>query len=253
MQRYPFNEVYQQRRAQGFPGWHEEHLYPERIRRLLQFLDRNGGAPGDRVLVLGCGAGHTVLAIAQKGFRAFGIDISECAISWARERLESAGMTADLRIGDVIDLEPYSADAFDFVFDDYCLHCIIGSDRRTCCSNVYRVLKLGGVFHAGTERMRRMIPAMSGPYRFDVQTQCLIRQGAPDTYYTREGELVEEVGRVGFTVVWAEQLPRQPAAPPCAQGREWIDAVKPGVPPERRLGPSVHRRLSDDPLTESPL
>ena len=94
------------------------------------FLGRNHAAPGDRVLFLGCGAGHTLRAIAEYGLPVSGVDISEEAISWAKEKTDQSGLVADLRVGDVVTLESYPAESFRFVLDDYCLSvCHRASER----------------------------------------------------------------------------------------------------------------------------
>lgn len=47
--------------------------------------------PGDRVAVPGCGSGHEVLALAQAGCEAIGIDYAPAAVERTRQRLAEAG------------------------------------------------------------------------------------------------------------------------------------------------------------------
>ena len=105
--------------ADGRYDWHDLPLYAERVAMAEAFLGRNHAAPGDSVLFLGCGAGHTLRAIAEHGLPVSGVDISEVAISWAKEKTDQSGLTADLRVGDVATLESYSDASFRFVLDDY--------------------------------------------------------------------------------------------------------------------------------------
>ena len=55
-----------------------------------QALTRAAAMPGERVIDVGCGCGTTTLALAERGARVHGIDISEPMLQRARER--AAGM-----------------------------------------------------------------------------------------------------------------------------------------------------------------
>src|SRR5262249_6360960 len=72
----------------GLMGW-EEALYG-------RFL-----APGDRVLVVGCGNGRDLLALLQRGLRADGLDLSPRCIATAREVLARHGLATGLSAGDI--------------------------------------------------------------------------------------------------------------------------------------------------------
>ncbi|HEY0637890.1 MAG TPA: methyltransferase domain-containing protein, partial [Pseudonocardiaceae bacterium] len=42
-----------------------------------------GGAPGRRVLDVGCGAGRHAVGLARRGFRLVGVDVARCALDRA--------------------------------------------------------------------------------------------------------------------------------------------------------------------------
>ncbi len=227
MQRVDFDAIYKRKRASGQYGWHDLPLYAERVAMAEAFLARNQAKPGDLVLFLGCGSGHTLLAIARHGFVVSGVDISEEAIAWARERVAEAGFTAHLCVGDVVTLDSYRDSRFQFVVDDYCLQCVIGADRATCFSSVFRVLEPGGVFLAGTDCTSEENIAFSEDAQFDGQSRSLCRDDIPYSCLTLPGQLEEEVAQAGFRVQCKGERPAQRRAPAYHAGRQWIDAVKP--------------------------
>ncbi len=225
VERVDFNAIYRSKRADGRYDWHDLPLYAERVAMAEAFLGRNHAAPGDSVLFLGCGAGHTLRAIAEHGLPVSGVDISEVAISWAKEKTDQSGLTADLRVGDVATLESYSDESFRFVLDDYCLQCVIGPARETCFSNVFRVLQPGGAFHVGADRACDLPTAGPEQDDFDHRSRCLLRDGIPYSYLTRRGELEREVANAGFLITFTEHRWR-PGGPSYHAGRDWVDALK---------------------------
>ena len=136
--------------------------------------------------------------MARNGYEVAGIDISAVAISWAREQAAEAGLRADLRVGDVVTLASYPDAAFSFVVDDYCLQCVIGADRATAFSNIFRIVAPGGAFLAGTDCTSDLNIASSEDPVFDGQSRCLTRDGIPYSYLTLDGELEAEIARAGF-------------------------------------------------------
>ena len=63
-----------------------------------------GDVRGKRVLQLACSCGDEVLSWANLGATAIGIDISEVAISRAREKATAAGISADFRQANMFDV-----------------------------------------------------------------------------------------------------------------------------------------------------
>ncbi len=63
-----------------------------------------GDVRGKRVLQLACSCGDEVLSWANLGATAIGIDISEVAISMAREKATAAGISADFRQANMFEL-----------------------------------------------------------------------------------------------------------------------------------------------------
>jgi len=177
---------------------------------------------------LGCGSGHTLFAVARAGFDVSGVDISQEAIDWAREKAAEAGISVELTVGDVVTLSSYSEASFGVVLDDYCLQCVMGAERAICFSNVFRILEPGGAFLAGTDcTSSGNIEGAPDP-EFDAESRCLYRDGVPYSYLTLAGQLEGEVSQAGFLVQRRSECLRKPGAPAYHAGRQWIDAIKPG-------------------------
>ncbi|MBN1868843.1 methyltransferase domain-containing protein [Candidatus Sumerlaeota bacterium] len=72
--------------------------------------------PGDKVLDVGCGNGHSTLAQAQRGIGSIvGVDYSEKMIEQARQREISPDCAVSFEVGDVRDLA-FDHDRFDVVY-----------------------------------------------------------------------------------------------------------------------------------------
>ncbi len=147
------------------------------------------------LLELGCGAGDLSLLLSEKGFQAYGIDISPTAIAWAEEKGEEQNLRADFRVGNVLDL-PYEDGFFDVIIDALCLHCIIGEDRIAFLKNVHRVLKSQGLFIV----MTKCGEPKNADYPFDPVTRCKIENGIATRFWGLPESLVQEVETAGFEI-----------------------------------------------------
>lgn len=79
--------------------------------------------PGGHILDIGCGPGWTTLFLAQAGYRAVGVDISERMIEIARERCTRDHLAVEFTVGDMENLD-LGRDDFDGVlFFDSLHHC----------------------------------------------------------------------------------------------------------------------------------
>ncbi|MCG2593975.1 class I SAM-dependent methyltransferase [Ramlibacter sp. XY19] len=120
-----------------FPGLPDENL--------AEWLANGTIGAGGRALDLGCGNGRNAICLARHGFRVDGVDYSETALAWARERAREAGAEVDFRCASVFDaaLEP---GAYGFVYDSGCFHHIAPHRRQQYIALAARTLKPGGWF-----------------------------------------------------------------------------------------------------------
>lgn len=108
-------------------------------------LELAGVSAGDRVLDIACGYGGTLRMLAKLGCRATGIDVSKVCVNEACRANEEEGFADKIvvEIGDFHAIES-EAETWDAVI---CQESLIHStDRPQVFSEVYRVLRNGGVF-----------------------------------------------------------------------------------------------------------
>lgn len=133
-----------QRYRDGQTPWDKGRPAPP----LLEWIDRNPGAIGGRVLVPGSGLGHDVRAIAGLPgvAEAVGLDLSPVAVERANA-FPRAGSERH-RVGDLFDLPAGDRGAYDWIWEHTCFCAIDPSLREAYVGAVHGALKPGGVFLA---------------------------------------------------------------------------------------------------------
>lgn len=138
---------------------HEENQpwYPDEqvVRFLARYVSRRIGVAADAVrhaggavpagLDLGCGKGRHVVLMRELGIEAYGIDVSDNAIAFARQWLAARGLTAKLATG-LMSRLPYPDARFDFVVSHGVFDHVLAVVRQAALVEVERVLKPGGWF-----------------------------------------------------------------------------------------------------------
>ncbi len=122
-----------------------------------ELMDHIRTHPPGRALDLGCGSGTNTITLARHGWRVTGVDFAPSAILMARRKARSAGVAADLRIGDVTDTAVVQG-PFDLILDMGCFHSLSEVERRAYTHNLGAWLAPGGVF-----LLYAFIPGGSGP------------------------------------------------------------------------------------------
>jgi len=97
----------------GKPPWDSGISPPE----LYDFIAQNKPS---RAIDLGCGTGTNVITLAKEGWHVTGIDFAIRAIQIAKRKIKNAGVSANLILGDVINLKTNSK--FDLALDLGCFH-----------------------------------------------------------------------------------------------------------------------------------
>ena len=100
--------------------------------------------PG-RAIDLGCGAARNAVFLARRGFSVEGVDYSQAAVGWARERVKEAGADVVLRCQSVFDLD-LTPGSYELVYDSGCFHHIAPHRRQRYVELVASALKPGGWF-----------------------------------------------------------------------------------------------------------
>ena len=222
---------YAEYKADGRPGWSTD--YDLKRMRFDRVLAKPGIPQSGRLLEIGCGAGNVTIYASQKGFDAYGIDLSPDAIAWAGQNARDSGVTAHFRVGSVLDLDhEYSADFFHFVYDGDCLFMVLCPDRSKCLGGILRILKPGGFFRARAHLARPEVTErlQFKPDRYyDPKTRTVVVDGVPIYQYSFRNEFVREIEDAGFTVTGEEVYDPRPGNHPVIEAFMWIDAIKPAT------------------------
>jgi ubiquinone/menaquinone biosynthesis C-methylase UbiE len=119
-----------------------EHIARDRGIELL------GVTPGENVIVVGCGTGHSLVALARlvgTTGRVLGVDISDGMLSVARKRIveERVAERVEISLGDARDLA-YGDSQWDAVFMAFTLELFDDHDIPRVLAQIRRVLRSGG-------------------------------------------------------------------------------------------------------------
>jgi cyclopropane fatty-acyl-phospholipid synthase-like methyltransferase len=109
---------------------------------LSLYLDET---PPGRALDLGCGTGTNIISIAKRGWQVVGVDFSNRAIRKARLKAKAAGVSVELRHGDVNRLAGFQ-EPFDLVLDIGCFHSLSSTERTRYALNLGRLVRPGGTY-----------------------------------------------------------------------------------------------------------
>jgi cyclopropane fatty-acyl-phospholipid synthase-like methyltransferase len=158
--RFPDWEArYREEEIEAMPWFHPD-IDPD-FDRILGRLGLEGGT----VLDLGSGPGTQAIALARRGFRVTGTDISETAVAKARARAEAEGVAVDFLRDDI--RESGLRGPFDLVIDRGCFHVLEPERRPRYRDTVHTMLRPGG--HLLLKCFSYREPGDEGPYRFTPQ------------------------------------------------------------------------------------
>jgi SAM-dependent methyltransferase len=99
--------------------------------------------PAGKILVLGCGAGRTLLPLFEKGFHVAAIDIVPEMVEASMKKAN--GCPIEIKVMDATRLD-YASESFDYVFFPFHGMDCIYPDIYLCVKESARVLKPDGVF-----------------------------------------------------------------------------------------------------------
>ncbi len=112
---------------------------PESLdRRLLSDLS------GKRVLELGCGMGHSAIAMTRMGAKVIGVEPDAKQIEHARDLQLNEEVNFEIRNSDLVDLAGFRENSFDAVISVFALASI--SDQDRVFRQVHRILRPEGPF-----------------------------------------------------------------------------------------------------------
>lgn len=126
----------------GRPPWDTGQSPPE----LIEFIQHN---PPGRAADLGCGTGTNLVTLGRAGWQVTGVDFAVRALAVARRKLRAAGLSGEVRAGDVSRLETVrgsGGEPYDLVLDIGCYHGLPPGSRAAYRANLPKILAPRGVF-----------------------------------------------------------------------------------------------------------
>lgn len=129
-----------------------------------------GAVKGRTVLELGCGAARWSIALAQKGARVTGLDLSTAQLDQARSEVRRARARVAL-VRASAEAIPFDAESFDLVFCDW--GAMTFADPRRTVPECARVLRPGGALVFTTASPVRLLAYDQGK---DRQSRRLLRE-----------------------------------------------------------------------------
>jgi SAM-dependent methyltransferase len=134
-----FEEVYAL--AEGNPDavpWAALAAHPA----LVEWLDEQPAALGNRALVVGCGLGDDAEELAARGYAVTAFDLSPTAIDWCRQRFPHS--VVNYEVADLFGLQSEWAGAFDLVVEIRTLQSLPPSSRVAAAVALAAMLRLRG-------------------------------------------------------------------------------------------------------------
>jgi len=148
-------------------------IYRARRTRVLNFVDRLALPPGARALEVGCGAGSTAIALAQRGLRVDAVDAVSDMVHLTREAAAASAVTDQVTV--------HTSDVHRLCFDNHSFHLAVAvgvmewlPSFAAPLKELSRVLRPGGWLIANVDNSRalhclldpRMNPLLSPAKRY---------------------------------------------------------------------------------------
>ena len=118
------------------PPWDTGVSPPE----LLEFIQTHNAG---RAIDIGCGTGTNVITLVRAGWEVTGIDFAPRAIKIARQKLNQAGIRANVLLRDATKLQGING-PFDLAFDLGCFHGIPQDEKPKYLERLDRILAPNG-------------------------------------------------------------------------------------------------------------
>jgi len=199
------------------------HLDPERIRRLVEFVSPRAG---ERALDVACGPGIVTGALAGRGARAVGVDLTMEMLAEARASRSGAFVRGDgARL-------PFRDRTFDIAVTRNALHHV--AEPESMMREMIRVLRPGG--RLVVEDMRAPDEAARRAYHEEIERL----RDATHTRTLTEAELHALGARQGLTA------PRGMRAQFVIDFEEWVERAYPAPDDRRRARTMMEASVGED-------
>ena len=128
-----------------YEGLKSLYPYSNVVSFVYKYMNKSKLKSENNVLELGFGSGNNLWFAAREGFNVSGIEWSETAVEFARNRFLNESLKGDLLKGNFTKL-PFSDECFDLAIDRGALVCVDKVDQFKSIEEVKRCLVSGGYF-----------------------------------------------------------------------------------------------------------
>ena len=128
------------------PNYRNRYPYDEIVSFIYNYKPPTQSNCDIRILEIGCGCGNNLWFAAREGFSIAGIDGSQTAIEYAKNRFSKENLSGDLRVGNMTSL-PYNDNDFDLILDRGAFTLLPDVAASKCIDEVHRTLKYNGYFY----------------------------------------------------------------------------------------------------------
>jgi cyclopropane fatty-acyl-phospholipid synthase-like methyltransferase len=134
----PTQDFWQERFATGTTPWNRGAPNPQ----IEHWIAAGTLAPGNTVIIPGCGHGWEVATLAKAGMDVIGIDFAPDALELCRQALACEGVAAELIDADVLHWQP--DEHVDAVFEQTCLCALYPDFWTRYAAQLHQWIKPGG-------------------------------------------------------------------------------------------------------------
>ncbi|MDI6792161.1 MAG: class I SAM-dependent methyltransferase [bacterium] len=166
------------------------------LKRLRMTLDMIGLKKRSKVLEIGYGSGILFPELSKRFDEIYGIDIHD-KIDLVETMLKKEGLTANLKVGDILNL-PYKDEEFDSIVCISVLEHIPGSSLDNAVSEIHRVLIPGGIAVVGFPTVGK---------KMDLFFRIIGYHGIDQHHVSGEKEIMAALGRK-LTIVEVTTFPK---------------------------------------------
>lgn len=212
---------------------------------------------GARVLDVGCGDAGVLIAFAERGAEATGIEPNASSLERGTVRAEEHGVRLDLRIGNAESL-PFADSSFDLVVLDNVLEHV--ADRDRTLAEIQRVLKPAGLLYLVTPKPYSLHSLWSDPH-YSMAGLVLLPRKLQIFYFER----IRRGGAGNYGVGWiptrksaARMLASHGFASLVSPRELWINYLRAKITDPKNISPGLKRRIgawvaNHRTLTEHPI
>jgi ubiquinone/menaquinone biosynthesis C-methylase UbiE len=233
--------------SENFDTW--KNLYVSEYARGFYVIDTlrkyvPGFDPkGRRVLDIGCGDAGVLIAFAEQGADAAGIELHDKSLERGRLRAEEHGVPVDLRKG-VAEALPWPDGSFDLVILDNVLEHV--RDQRQTLAEIRRVLRPDGLLYLVTPKPLALYSLWNDPH-YDLAGLVLMPRRMQIWYFEKVrggGQGTYDVGTIP-TRPRIRRLLREAGFDTVVSPRElWVNYLRNRIARPEEVRPGIKRKLA---------